>query len=641
MTNTDAPLSPTPPKVSLASRLPMLAATVLLPVAVFSYLFFIAMKIPLNDPDLWWHLRTGQYVLEHGDVPKFDPFSFTSPNPLNESQRIGLRGQWLGQVFLYKVVDWWGLPGLMYARNALIFFPMIPVYIWLVRRRIAPWTALYLFLLPTMFLAFYLYYAFERPQAFSFFLVAMLAILLERLRRVCGQGRFDLSYWAVPLTMALWSNLHAGFIIGSAVIGIYALAVALDYLIKRIRGQEANARALGVFLTVALLGIVATGANPNGFSVSTTYFVGLMRMALRDMSGYISMFAAKVTSSGGGAQVVSGAGSWVTQTVLEYKPLSYFYLDLEYKWLGFYWAFTALLYLAMLAKYIVRRSFDVAEFLTVTLIVTFANMYARGLLFSLAIMPFYFAKCVVELKHEAGQWGKRALRTVLALLLVLSVAFGTYLHKEIPGAYVPGFPEEWVSPWFPAPVVSFLNAVEIAPPLYNYYSWGGYFIWYLYPKYKVFVDGRAIDDRSVANADIILKAQGDWRMNLNAFGINVIAIPVIFRESGHIVPLAVELVDDPDWSLVLLQTNGAVFVRNVPKNYNVIGRYGIDKSAIYRHIIMIEDIMLGAYPNYYVYNLEKATALMELGYYKEAKALFERFPQYAPERLEQLRQMGY
>jgi hypothetical protein len=29
------------------------------------------------DPDLWWHLRTGQWIVETGHVPHTDPFSFT------------------------------------------------------------------------------------------------------------------------------------------------------------------------------------------------------------------------------------------------------------------------------------------------------------------------------------------------------------------------------------------------------------------------------------------------------------------------------------------------------------------------------------------------------------------------------------
>ena len=34
-----------------------------------------AMMHPVSDPDIWWHLRTGQWAVEHRAVPQTDPFS--------------------------------------------------------------------------------------------------------------------------------------------------------------------------------------------------------------------------------------------------------------------------------------------------------------------------------------------------------------------------------------------------------------------------------------------------------------------------------------------------------------------------------------------------------------------------------------
>src|SRR5687767_1387895 len=43
---------------------------------VFAFVFFLASK-PLNDPDFWFHLKTGEYIVFNGIVPNTDPFSFT------------------------------------------------------------------------------------------------------------------------------------------------------------------------------------------------------------------------------------------------------------------------------------------------------------------------------------------------------------------------------------------------------------------------------------------------------------------------------------------------------------------------------------------------------------------------------------
>ena len=39
-------------------------------------LFTMAVR-PLTDPDVWWHLRTGQLTLQNHSVFHTDPYSFT------------------------------------------------------------------------------------------------------------------------------------------------------------------------------------------------------------------------------------------------------------------------------------------------------------------------------------------------------------------------------------------------------------------------------------------------------------------------------------------------------------------------------------------------------------------------------------
>jgi hypothetical protein len=189
--------------------------------------------------------------------------------------------------------------------------------------------------------------------------------------------------------------------------------------------------------------------------------------------------------------------------------------------------------------------------------------------------------------------------------------------------------------------VEFLNANPISPPMYNYYTWGGFLIWNLYPEYKVFIDGRALDNDANRVADSILKTYPGWQRMLDAYRINFILIPAVFRESGYIIPLAVELVKEDTWKLVFIRNNSAVFARDVPQNSWAIKRYNIDKRRVYHEIILVENIFLKFMPHNPVYNLSKAEALFLLGYYPQAKAIFERFPYQGAQRLRELREMGY
>src|ERR1700730_6726347 len=48
------------------------------------------------DPDIWWHLKTGEWIAQHRAVPHVDPFSYT---------RAGER--WIAHEWLSELVIYW------------------------------------------------------------------------------------------------------------------------------------------------------------------------------------------------------------------------------------------------------------------------------------------------------------------------------------------------------------------------------------------------------------------------------------------------------------------------------------------------------------------------------------------------------
>ena len=63
------------------------------------------------DPDLWWHLRTGQWIVETGHIPHADPFSFT---------RVGspwVAHEWLSELIFYELWKFAGAAGLLRPRG--------------------------------------------------------------------------------------------------------------------------------------------------------------------------------------------------------------------------------------------------------------------------------------------------------------------------------------------------------------------------------------------------------------------------------------------------------------------------------------------------------------------------------------------
>src|SRR5438046_1282035 len=60
---------------------------------------------PLQDPDIWWHLRTGELIVHHGFTTR-DPWSFASTNPW-------ILHEWGSQALLYLSYTWAGYRGVI------------------------------------------------------------------------------------------------------------------------------------------------------------------------------------------------------------------------------------------------------------------------------------------------------------------------------------------------------------------------------------------------------------------------------------------------------------------------------------------------------------------------------------------------
>jgi hypothetical protein len=597
---------------------------VIVPGIFFSYIFFTCMAMALNDPDLWWHLKTGGEILGAMSLPDSDPFAFTTKGPLSEQNLIGLRAQWLGQVLMYLAYSAFGLFGVAVLRNLLIIVPMAILYVWLLRKGTHYLKALAVTVPPTLFLAFKLIYTFERPQGMAFLLALLAVMLIERVREDASDtgetARFKHSYWLLPLLMMLWSNIHGSYILGNAIILTYMGAALLSnayFLIRRRRGGTRR-----WFYAIAGSAVLASFVNPNRHKQFYAY-----------LSEHLMLFLRPGAPSSGVDK--ANASSWVLETVLEYKPLLYQYAELNQKWLLYYLAFVLILAFLILFKYVSSRRVDLAEIVTVCFVSYMTYKYARLQMFSLTILPYYLGKLFFEAKRKA------VTAVSAAMLAVVAIGFCVHIYGTTPWRFVPKIALNWTSPLYPAQLVSFIRQNKPEPPMYNYYTWGGFLIWSLYPEYRVFVDGRALDSTVAYEADTILKSGEGWRALLERHCINFIVIPIVEKESGCPIPLAASLAREDEWKLVFLGLNTLMFVRDIPRHKEVIHRNNIDKSFVYRGIVEMEKILLKNWPNNTALYIYMADALFELGEYEEARAIYERYPSMGADKLRLLRAMGH
>ena len=169
-------------------------------------LALLVLGFPVFSPDLFWHLSAGRWILQHAQVPRLDPFSFSAAGA------PWIDFEWLAQLLFYGAGAAGGERGLWVLKGALLLAAFIPVDGLLRDRRASPlaragalalWTAA---LVP---------HADLRVDLVS---TAFFAWLLRRLESRRASFLFGFGLFA------LWSNLHAGFVLGFFLYALYSLA---------------------------------------------------------------------------------------------------------------------------------------------------------------------------------------------------------------------------------------------------------------------------------------------------------------------------------------------------------------------------------------------------------------------------------
>jgi hypothetical protein len=201
----------------------------------------------LSDPDTFWHVATGGWILDHGQVPKADPFSFTFAG------HPWVAHEWLSEVLLAVAHRSAGWSGVMLLTGLSIGAVTAIMARWLARYLAPLSTTMALVIglscvMPSML---------ARPHIVSLPALAVWTVALLSAR---ASGRAP-SPWLLPL-MTLWANMHSSFVIGLGLVAAFGLEAALD---QNSGGWSMLAR-WAAFGVGALLAALATPQGMEGLT---------------------------------------------------------------------------------------------------------------------------------------------------------------------------------------------------------------------------------------------------------------------------------------------------------------------------------------------------------------------------------------
>jgi len=546
--------------MSLMSRRAITAVTwSLLAVLVLSTAIF-----RVNDFDTWFHLRTGEYILQHHTVPTHDVFSYTAQGG------TWITHEWLFEVLMFLAYKLGSLTGVILLKALTVALGFLFTWLTLRRLNVDPLIGGPLLILAVFMTSFH---AFARPHvATEAFLALYLFLLLSYKYRPEFRARRKRLLWLLPVQL-LWANVHSGMVLG---VGLFALFIVTEFtrgLLARRAPPASSFLPSSLppylpssdlrFLSLLTLGLLATSfLNPS-----------LHRALL-----YPFLITREPVFSGGIRELQS--------------PL------LRLFWGTDFFICLMLMLAAGVASFILNR-----RRLDLTVLALFV-ISALAALVSLRNVPIFALVAVPLVAVNIRQFASRMPQAASSKRRFLSISAIAYLLSAIllllnvlvftRGVHVandyrkPGFGSD--PRIFPSGAADFVLTNNVPDHIFTTMEYGGYFIWTWYPKHQVNIDGRL--DVYGPNR---FKTYGEvfWSgpildSIIQRYDINCFVLP---EPPSNTAPtqnyLGRTLALQPDWSLVYFDDLSLVYLRNTPTNQGLTDRFAY--HAIVPYLLGLPD----------------------------------------------------
>jgi hypothetical protein len=389
----------------------------------------LTVRSRFDDPDMWWHLKTGEVIWTTHTIPTTDLFSYTT------NHHASIPHEWLSETLIYGAYRWGGYSGLMlwlcFFTAALLITGYILCSLYSGNSKTAFIGALTIWLFGTVGSA-------VRPH-----MIGYLLLVVELLLLYLGQSRNRNWFFGLPPLFAIWVNCHGSFFFGIVLAGVILFASLFNFHIGLLRATRWDSRSRRTLASSLVLAIAALFLNPVG--------VKLVLYPLQTMLDPAMSFSA----------------------VSEWQPLQF--SD------GRSFAFLGVLGCIFLLVIVRRTELLWQEVLMVAMATWLAASHQRMLfVFGILVAPIVsrLLSTTWDKYHaERDHWVPNAV-FIAASLLIASYAFP---NRQNLAAQI----EEQS----PVKAVEFIKNNHLSGPILNDWAFGGYLIWTA-PEYPVFIDGR-------------------------------------------------------------------------------------------------------------------------------------------------------
>jgi hypothetical protein len=475
-----------------------------------------------HDSDTGWHVRNGEVILSTASVPRIDRFSYTRDG------ESWFAWEWLSDAMFGAVHRIAGLPGVALIA-ALVIASTVSGAAYLA----LSWGGnLFLTAAATVLLlgATSMHWL-ARPHLFSWILALVFLSAAEHERRHAGRALYIL-----PFVALLWANLHGSFLLGPAILFIYAIGEWVGRWVSGLANPETltlpsprgRRHSSGRrFAAASLACLIATFINPYGRRLHEHIFAYLQSDYLMD---HISEFRSFSFHSAGAlyVELFLAVGVLGTLALLRQRAFG-----------------PALLCLGMLH----------------------ASLYSARHLPTAAILILPLA--VAELTREAKAWPRlrplldyserlriidRRIYGIVPIVLMLAITLLGLSAQARAGRV--GFD----AGTFPLRAADFIEQKSAQNPrlgrVFAKDQWGGYLIYRFAGRVKVFVDGRSdfYGQNLLETYAQVTEVKPGWNGVLRQYDVRFVLVP-----PDNALASALQL--SPDWKRIYSDWVAAVYER--------------------------------------------------------------------------------
>ena len=430
-----------------------LAASLILFTAV------VAIATTRADVDLWGHVLFGLDSLRNVRLEAADPYSFTSDRPW-------VNHEWLSEVILALAWRYGGSAGLVAIKLACTLGALALVS-WSLRasgvgmHNQVPLLGLAAAgMLPRV--------NHVRPQLFSVLLYAGLLLAFTK----SAQGRRWPLLWCIPI-LTLWANVHGGWIVGLATVGIWTAGLAIEE-------RPFGARSLAV-LGFAAAAVPATLINPYG----------------------VELWAFLLETVRFGREAIE-----------EWGPI-WTYPHLLLLWSVFTAMLAGALWTGRVPLLSARALVAIAWCLASVRVSRLDTFFALSVIVLIGPGVAGFFSSARSTAHAPFKLG--IVGAVTLVLLLATPARNVFTCVTV------------YSPWWPEPEsVAYVQANALAGNMVTFFRWGEYGIWHLPRSIKVSMDGRretVYSDSTVSSHIQLYRGSPEGLAYLNTLNADYVWFP--------------------------------------------------------------------------------------------------------------------